>query len=105
MDILRPIKSDRRSSMAFETRVPSRLLIACGFALLLTDCAGTNARVGSAMASAPQWLGGEPADAPPRRDSPEYQTWLAQHSQAAQTPTGTAAQTAGNQSQPDWIGH
>jgi hypothetical protein len=44
-------------------------------ALLLSSCA-----------SAPHWLGGLPDDAPPRRGTAEYDTWMAQRAAEAARP-------------------
>jgi hypothetical protein len=40
----------------------------------------------SACANAPVWLGGMPDDVPPRRGTPEYETWMAQRAQEAARP-------------------
>jgi hypothetical protein len=79
-----------------------RLTSVCLLALALSGCAGTGAKIGGAMADAPQWLGGEPSDVPPRPGSPGYQDWLAQHPQHVTAPN---TQATGNATAPDWIGH
>ncbi len=43
-----------------------RLTVAGCLVFLLAACAGTNAAIGDGMAAMPEWLGGEPADVPPR---------------------------------------
>ena len=40
----------------------------------------------SSCANAPHWLGGLPADAPPRRGTLEYDAWIAQRAQEAARP-------------------
>jgi len=40
----------------------------------------------SSCANAPRWLGGMPDDVPPRRGTPEYETWMAQRAQEAARP-------------------
>ena len=50
----------------------------------LVSCAGQTA--GERMADMPQWLGGEPADVPPRRGTPQYDAWMAARAQDAARP-------------------
>jgi hypothetical protein len=40
----------------------------------------------SSCANAPHWLGGLPADAPPRAGTLEYDAWMAQRAQEAARP-------------------
>jgi hypothetical protein len=58
------------------------VLCAC---LWLPGCAGGRT-VGEHIADMPPWLGGLPADAPPRRGSPEYDAWMAKRAQEAERP-------------------
>lgn len=76
-----------------------QLLKLCGACLLVSACAsspnpgGVNAAVGARMADMPHWMGGLPADAPPRRGTPEYDAWQAERAKEAARPkTGTANQ-------------
>jgi hypothetical protein len=54
------------------------LCLAC---VLLSSCAGQTA--GERMADMPHWMGGEPAGVPPRRGTPEYDSWMAARAQEA----------------------
>jgi hypothetical protein len=69
------------------TRAPHsiKLPFLCLAALLLTACAGGRT-VGEHIADMPPWMGGLPADAPPRRGSPEYDEFMAKRAQEAATP-------------------
>ena len=42
--------------------------------------------MGEHIADMPHWMGGEPADVPPRRGTPEYETWMAARAQEAVRP-------------------
>jgi hypothetical protein len=57
------------------------LSLAC---VSLSSCAGQPA--GERLADMPQWMGGEPAGVPPRRGTPEYDTWMAARAQEATRP-------------------
>jgi hypothetical protein len=57
------------------------LCLAC---LSLSSCAGRTA--GERMADMPHWMGGEPADVPPRRGTPEYDAWVAARAKDAARP-------------------
>jgi hypothetical protein len=50
----------------------------------LSSCALKTA--GEHLADLPQWMGGEPADVPPRRGTPEYDAWMAARDQEAARP-------------------
>jgi hypothetical protein len=52
---------------------------------LIVDRVATRT-VGEHIADMPPWMGGLPADAPPRRGSPEYDAWMAKRAQEAATP-------------------
>ena len=58
------------------------LLLLAG--IWLSSCAGQTA--GERLADLPQWMGGEPADVPPRRGTPEYDAWMAARAQEAARP-------------------
>jgi len=65
---------------ATTTTIKSALLgLAC---LLLPDCAGGRT-AGEHIADIPHWMGGLPADAPPRRGTPEYDEFMAKRAQEA----------------------
>ena len=65
------------------TTIKSALLgLAC---LWLPDCAGGRT-AGEHIADMPHWMGGLPADAPPRRGSPEFDEWMAKRAQEAARP-------------------
>jgi hypothetical protein len=57
------------------------LSLAC---VLLASCAGQTA--GEHLADMPHWMGGEPAGVPPRRGTPEYDSWMAARAQEAARP-------------------
>jgi len=57
----------------------------CLAALSLSSCTG-NRTAGGHIADMPHWLGGLPADAPPRTGSPEYDAWMAKRAQEAARP-------------------
>jgi len=62
------------------TTIKSALLdLAC---LWLPDCAGGRT-AGEHIADIPHWMGGLPADAPPRRGTPEYDEFMAKRAQEA----------------------
>jgi hypothetical protein len=57
---------------------------------LLVGCTTTG---GNTVADMPSWMGGLPADAPPRRGTPEFDKWQAERDAEAARPKGkTAAQ-------------
>ncbi len=58
------------------------LCLAC---LSLSSCAGDRT-AGGHIADMPHWMGGLPADAPPRRGTPEYDAWMAKRAQEAARP-------------------
>jgi hypothetical protein len=65
------------------TTIKSALLgLVC---LWLPDCAGGRSP-GEHIADMPHWMGGLPADAPPRRGTPEYDAWMAKRAQEAARP-------------------
>jgi len=68
-----------RSAAAFKSVL---LCLAC---LSLSSCAGSRT-VGERMADMPPWMGGLPADAPPRRGTPEYDEFMAKRTQEAARP-------------------
>ena len=53
------------------------LCLAC---VTLSSCAGGH------VADLPHWMGGLPADAPPRRGTPEYDEFMAKRAQEAAKP-------------------
>ena len=55
------------------------LCLAC---LSLSSCAGGRT-AGEHIADVPHWMGGLPADAPPRRGTPEYDAMMAKRVQEA----------------------
>ena len=63
-----------------------RLTFLCLAVLFLSSCSTVNRTVGEHIADMPPWMGGLPADAPPRRGSPEYDAWMAKRAQEAATP-------------------
>ncbi len=62
-----------------------RLSFICLADLLLSSCAGGRT-VGEHIADMPHWMGGLPADAPPRRGTAEYDAWMAKRAQEAASP-------------------
>jgi hypothetical protein len=57
----------------------------CLAALSLSSCAGERT-AGERFADMPHWMGGLPADTPPRRGTPEYDAWMAKRAQEAARP-------------------
>ena len=53
--------------------------------LSLSSCAGGRT-AGEHIADMPHWMGGLPADAPPRRGTPEYDEMMAKRAQEAARP-------------------
>ena len=66
----------------FSAALKSALL--CLACVSLSSCAGRTA--GERMADMPQWMGGEPKDVPPRRGTPQYDSWMAARAQEAARP-------------------
>ena len=65
------------------------LILALG---LLAGCASTGT---NPVADMPAWMGGLPADAPPRPGTPAYEAWQAERAkQAARPKTGSTSQLA-----------
>jgi hypothetical protein len=60
-------------------------ILPCLAALSLSSCAGGRT-AGEHIADMPHWMGGLPADAPPRRGTPEYDAWMAARAQDAARP-------------------
>ena len=57
----------------------------CLAALSLSSCTGGRT-AGEHIADMPHWMGGLPADAPPRRGTPEYDAWMAKRAEEAARP-------------------
>jgi hypothetical protein len=68
-------------------RSPAALKYAflCLAGLSLSACAGGRT-TGERLADLPHWMGGEPANVPPRHGTPEYDAWLAARAEAAAKP-------------------
>jgi hypothetical protein len=64
-------------------RIKSAVL--CLAALSLASCAGGRT-AGEHIADMPHWMGGLPADVPPRRGTPEYDAWMAKRAEEAARP-------------------
>jgi hypothetical protein len=62
----------------------ARWALLCLACVLLSSCAGQTA--GEHLADMPHWMGGEPAGVPPRRGTPEYDSWKAARAQEAARP-------------------
>jgi hypothetical protein len=65
------------------TTIKSTLLCLACFSL--SSCAGDRT-AGERIANMPHWMGGLPADAPPRRGTPEYDEMMAKRAQEAARP-------------------
>ena len=61
------------------TTIKSAIL--CLACLSLPGCAGERT-AGERIADMPHWMGGLPADAPPRRGTPEYDAFMAKREAA-----------------------
>jgi hypothetical protein len=62
-----------------------KMAFLCLAVLSLSSCAGGRS-AGEHIADMPHWMGGLPADAPPRRGTPEYDAFMAQRAQEAARP-------------------
>ena len=76
--------SDHQREAKKKRAIKSALLL-CLAALSLSSCVGGRT-AGEHIADMPHWMGGLPADAPPRRGSPEYDAWMAKRAQDAARP-------------------
>jgi hypothetical protein len=56
---------------------------------LLAGCASTGS---NPVADMPAWMGGLPADAPPRAGTPAYDAWQAERAQEAARPKSSGSQ-------------
>jgi hypothetical protein len=65
------------------TAIKSALL--CLACLSVSSCAGGRT-AGERIADMPPWMGGLPADTPPRRGTPEYDEFMAKRAQEAARP-------------------
>jgi len=65
------------------TTIKSALLCLACFSL--SSCAGART-AGERIADMPHWMGGLPADAPPRRGTPEYDEMMTKRAQDAARP-------------------
>jgi hypothetical protein len=66
------------------TRLTIRSALCLAY-LSLSSCAGGRT-AGEHIADMPHWMGGLPADAPPRRGTPEYDEMVAKRAQEAARP-------------------
>jgi hypothetical protein len=66
------------------TRITKRWAF-CLACLALSSCAGGRT-AGEQIADMPHWMGGLPADTPPRRGTPEYDEMMAKRAQEAARP-------------------
>jgi hypothetical protein len=87
--------------------MPSHILrLAALFAVALVACAlsgcGTiNQKLADGMGDyVPQWLGGLPADAPPRPGTAKYDEWMKERERQRQQPAPPANGTDANSSTP-----
>ena len=55
-------------------------------AFLCLACVTLSSCTGGHVADLPHWMGGLPADAPPRRGTPEYDEFMAKRAQEAAKP-------------------
>jgi len=62
-----------------------KLSFLCIAVLSLSSCAGGRT-AGEHIADMPHWMGGLPANAPPRHGTPEYDAWMAARAQEAARP-------------------
>jgi hypothetical protein len=63
----------------------SKSVLLCLACLSLSSCAGGRT-AGEHIADVPHWMGGLPADAPPRRGTPEDDAMMAKRAQEAARP-------------------
>lgn len=81
--------------------LPLALLIACG----LGGCGTINEKLADGMGDfIPQWLGGLPADAPPRPGTPQYEEFMREREkkrlEPAAAPKEEASQTSASRLSP-----
>jgi hypothetical protein len=61
----------------------------------LGGCSSINERIGAGVGDAlPHWAGGLPADAPPRRGTPEYEEYMKERERERLEPAATNANAA-----------
>jgi len=77
------IVSAEAEMSAYQTTIKSALL--CLAVSTLSSCADGRT-AGEHVADMPHWMGGLPADAPPRRGTPEYDAWMTKRAQEAARP-------------------
>ena len=90
MFLLRRLSRPRSATIArYEFKMKRATTIKSAFLCLsclsLSSCAGDRS-VGERIADMPPWMGGLPADTPPRRGTPEYDAWMAARDQEAAKP-------------------
>ena len=61
--------------------------VLCVAVLLLPSCSSVH------IGDMPHWMGGLPANAPPRRGTPEYDAWMAKRAEEAASPKTEQQQT------------
>ena len=66
-----------------QTAIKSIIL---GLAVLSLSACASGRTTGEHIADMPHWMGGLPADAPPRRNSPEFDEWMAKRAHEAARP-------------------
>lgn len=68
-------------------------LVLAGFAL--EGCGSINERIGASVGDVlPHWVGGLPADAPPRRGTPEYEEYMKERERRRLEPASNNANAA-----------
>jgi len=60
--------------------------VVLGLAALSLSACASGRTAGEHIADMPHWMGGLPADTPPRRSSPEFDEWMAKRAQEAARP-------------------
>jgi hypothetical protein len=88
--LVRPLVLGRwlgNSDTCFAPVLMMRLVSIVFVSISLGACASGNDRTAAIAADVlPQWLGGLPPDAPPRRGTPEYEAWQAERAKEAARP-------------------
>jgi hypothetical protein len=73
------------------SRHPAVLLAAALLACGLSSCGTINEKVANGMSDyIPQWAGGLPADAPPRRGTPQYDEFMKERERKRLEPAANA---------------
>ena len=83
--ILHILSKDRGEKPRWTRHDDDQSALLCLARFSLSSCAGERT-AGERIADMPHWMGGLPADAPPRRGTPEYDEMMTKRAQEAARP-------------------